>query len=84
MKKNQKLIRQDLHKELIQFYKACLKFKSKSKIPLDLEEIIEKHYSKVTKIISDFRVNDIEVSATKGRPKNQESRNYFEEKIATK
>ncbi len=83
MNKNQKLIRLDLHKELIQFYKACLKFKTKSKIPVDLDEIIEKHYSKVTKIISDFRVNDIEISKIKGRPKNQEARDYFEEKIAT-
>jgi hypothetical protein len=81
MKKNQKLIREDLHKELIQFYKACIKLKSQSKIPHELEEIIEKHYSKVTRIISDFRINDIKASMGKGRPKNQEARNYFEKQI---
>lgn len=81
MKKNQKLIREDLHKELIQFYKACVKFKDTKKIPEQLEEIIEKHYSKVTRIISDFRINDIKASTRKGRPKNQEARDYFEEQI---
>jgi hypothetical protein len=81
MKKNQKLIRQDLHKELIQFYKACIKFKSHSKIPRELEEIIDRHFTKVTKIISAYRFNDIELSSKKGRPENKEARDYFEKKI---
>ena len=78
MKKNQKLIRQDLHKELIQFYKACIKFKSHSKIPRELEEIIDRHFTKVTKIITAYRFNDIELSSKKGRPENKEARDYFE------
>ena len=81
MKKNQKLIRQDLHKDLIKFYRACIEYKEKQEIPKELEEIIGDHYKKVTQIISDFRFNEIEASANKGRPKNEMARDYFEEKV---
>ena len=83
MKKNQKLIQQDLHKELIRFYKACIKFKTSNKILPELDEIIGKHCSKVFKIISDYRINENESSMKKGRPKNKEARCYFEEKITS-
>jgi hypothetical protein len=83
MKKNQKLIRLDLHKELIQFYKSCLKFKSKNKIPDELEVIIEKHFTKVSKIVTDYRFNDYEMDRSKGRPKNLKGRQYFYEKISS-
>jgi hypothetical protein len=83
MKKNQKLIRLDLHKELIQFYKSCLRFKSKNKIPDELEGIIEKHFTKASKIVADYRLNDYKMDRSKGRPKNLEGRQYFYEKISS-
>ena len=83
MKKNQKLIREDLHKQLIKFYRACIEYKEKKEIPKELEEIIGEHYKKVTQIISDFRFNEIEASANKGRPKNQMARDYFEKEVTS-
>jgi hypothetical protein len=83
MKKNQKLIREDLHKDLIKFYRACIEYKEKQEISKELEGIIGDHYKKVTQIISDFRLNEIEASANKGRPKNQIARDYFEEKVTS-
>lgn len=83
MNKNQKLIRQDLFKELIQFYKACEKLKSNKTLSKEAEGVIEKHFTKVMKIITDFKINDFNASMNKGRPKNKKGRDYFAEKIST-
>ena len=83
MKKNQKLIRQDLFKELIQFYKACEKLKSNKALSKEAEGVIEKHFTKAMKIITDFKINDFNASKNKGRPKNKKGREYFSEKIST-
>ena len=72
---NRELIFKTLHSEMINLVKNYNDIDNKNKLPIDLDLLIQAHFSEVSRIIIQFMCNSFNTKS--GRPRDQIAREYF-------
>lgn len=73
------LILKVLHAEMIAFIKEYNKLDKKLNLPVEVNDLITNHFSNVASIIREFMMSSFKTKT--GRPKNQDSREYFRNEV---